>query len=242
MERGEASRPSNNAPRSLLEEQAIALVDELQSREQNSNIVVVWLALFTGMRRGEALGLTWRNVTLSKAELHLEQQFARDKTLRPLKTPASQRSLTIDNATIDFLTNWRARQKQIFDDFGLEWSDDVPVCANELGDFMDPDNFSRWRRGFFVDIGLGKFTKQIEYVDSTGTKRIRYTGYKGPSLHDLRHTQATILIGMGFDLKTVQARLGHESPLTTISIYAEAIKKKQQEAAAGIGDLLTRRE
>jgi integrase len=240
IDRGEVSRPISDAPHSLLEEQAISLIENLQTGEQSSGKVGVWLALMTGMRRGEMLGLIWKNVIMSQSEIKLEQQYAKDRQVRDLKTPASRRELTLDKASVEYLSKWRTTQQQQYQALGMEWSEQTPVCANELGSYMDPDVFSRWRRSYFVQVGLGRFTKQEDYIDAAGRKRKRKAGYEGATLHDLRHTQATLLIGMGLDLKTVQARLGHASPMTTITIYADSIKKKQQEAAAAIGDALVK--
>ena len=64
-------------------------------------------------------------------------------------------------------------------------------------------------------------------------------GYEGFNFHELRHTQATLLIGQGADIKTVQNRLGHSSASLTMDIYAHAIEQNDREAADAIGDLLS---
>ena len=64
------------------------------------------------------------------------------------------------------------------------------------------------------------------------------SGYEGFNLHELRHTQATLLIGSGADIKTVQNRLGHSSASLTMDIYAHAIEQNDRDAAEKIGSLL----
>lgn len=64
-----------------------------------------------------------------------------------------------------------------------------------------------------------------------GKECVRGDRYVGLVPHALRHTQATLLIGEGMDVKTVQARLGHASPSTTLSIYSHAIKANDRRAA-----------
>ena len=71
-----------------------------------------------------------------------------------------------------------------------------------------------------VGCGLGEFGPSVRYTDLTGRKRWRKGAYIGYNLHELRHTQATLLIGSGADIKTVQQRLGHSSASLTMDIYA----------------------
>jgi integrase len=125
---------------------------------------------------------------------------------------------------------------------GLRQTEDSPVCSNELSGFIDPDDFSRWRRKFFVKEGLAHYTKEEKYVDRRGIERVRRTGYVGPNFHALRHAQATLLVAGGIDPKTVQARLGHESLNTTLNIYAEEVAENDKKAADFMGGLLNATE
>jgi integrase len=107
--------------------------------------------------------------------------------------------------------------------------------TNELGEMSDPNNFSRWRRDFFADNGLGYFEHEEIYTDPNGVRHVKRSGYKGYNFHELRHTQATLLIGSGADIKTVQHRLGHSSASLTMNIYAHAIAANDRTAADTIG-------
>lgn len=84
---------------------------------------------------------------------------------------------------------------------------------------------------------------KIEYhTDSDGHTRARKTGYKGLTFHELRHTQATLLIGNGADIKTVQNRLGHSSASLTMDIYSHAIEQNDRAAAEDIGGILSNKK
>lgn len=120
----------------------------------------------------------------------------------------------------------------------VEQRDDSPVCSNELCGFLDPDNFSRWRRKFYVKEGLAHYANETRYVDKRGVERVKQTGYIGPNFHALRRAQATLLVAGGVDPKTVQARLGHESLNTTLNIYAEEVGENDRKAADFMGELL----
>ena len=93
---------------------------------------------------------------------------------------------------------------------GLSQTPDTPVCSDSDFGFHDPGNFSTSQKGYFIERGLGR-------MEEGGRKRRRYVGY---DFHELRHTQATFLIGNGIDPKSVQGRLGHEVSSMTMDVYA----------------------
>lgn len=229
--------PEPKARKSLTLEQACQLASDLKNTERNGKIVAVWLALATGIRRGEALGLLWKNVNLENGTIFIKTQLDSKCTIRPPKSKKSIRRLSIDSGTIQFLKEWKEAVSTIFYDCKTV-PENSPVCCNEHGDFIEPTAFNRWRRKFFADHGLGHFKIVEEWYDKNGIKRYRRSGYEGFNFHELRHTQATLLIGSGADIKTVQNRLGHSSASLTMDIYAHAIEQNDKKAAETIGGLL----
>ena len=234
----DAPRPKPKERKSFELDDALRLAKAIKESERSGKTVAVWLALATGIRRGEALGLTWRYVDFERKRIFIAQQYANDKELRDPKSEKSQRWIGIDDGTVAFLQEWKQIQARRMEVDGMDLKPGTPVCENELHGFMDPNTFSRWRRAFFVEHGLGKFERDEEYVDSQGRKRHRRSGYVGYNFHELRHTQATLLIGQGADIKTVQHRLGHSSAALTMNIYAHAIAQNDEQAATAIGDIL----
>lgn len=230
-------RPASKERKSLSADQALQLAHDLKSEPRNGSIVAVWLALATGLRRGEALGLVWENIDLEKKRLYVSKQFDSKRVRRDPKSSASKRNLSIDDGTVAFLRDWKAMQSELFM-VGKDVPVDFPVCTNEHGGFIDPNVFNRWRRNFFAAHGLGSFKKVEEHIDKNGVKRYRMSGYEGFNFHELRHTQATLLIGSGADIKTVQNRLGHSNASLTMNIYAHAIEQNDRDAADTIGNLL----
>ena len=235
----EAPRPKPKERKSFELEDALKLAKAIKESERTGKTVAVWLALATGIRRGEALGLTWRHVDFERKRIFIAKQYANDRDLREPKSEKSQRWIGIDDGTVVFLREWKRIQARTMEIDGMDLKPGTPVCENELHGFMDPNTFSRWRRAFFVKHGLGHFENVDEYVDSQGRKRYRRTGYVGYNFHELRHTQATLLIGQGADIKTVQHRLGHSSAALTMNIYAHAIAQNDEQAATAIGDILS---
>lgn len=231
-------RPPSKRRRSLSQEQAIKLAKDLKESERNGKIVAIWLALATGIRRGEALGLLWESIDLDKKRIFIEAQLDSKGRRRNPKSRASMRMLSIDDGTVTFLSEWKKMQSSLFYR-GKVVPPKSPVCTNEHGDFIEPNVFNRWRRLFFSEHGLGYFEKKEEWYDRNGIKRYRYSGFHGFNFHELRHTQATLLIGSGADIKTVQNRLGHSSASLTMDIYAHAIERNDREAANVIGSFLS---
>lgn len=92
-----------------------------------------------------------------------------------------------------------------------------------------------------MDNGFGTYATVSKTFVKDGKLHIRGKDYHGLVPHALRHTQATLLIGAGADVKTVQARLGHASPSTTLSIYAHSIEANDVRAAEAFDHLLTDR-
>ncbi|OUO89551.1 hypothetical protein B5F40_10620 [Gordonibacter sp. An230] len=230
-------RPAARERRSLSAEQAMQLARDLKEAPRNGRIVAVWLALATGIRRGEALGLVWANVDLDNGRIRIDKQLDSKGNRHDPKSKTSKRNLSIDEGTVAFLKEWRTMQASIFNG-GAGVPSAMPVCTNEHGDFIEPNVFNRWRRQWFADHGLGGFKVVEEYADKHGVKRYRAFGYEGFNFHELRHTQATLLIGGGADIKTVQNRLGHSSASLTMDIYAHAIEQNDREAATIIGSML----
>nr|WP_306283573.1 site-specific integrase [Slackia exigua] len=233
-----APRPKPKERKALSDEQALELAMALRTEKQTGNTVAVWIALATGMRRGEILGLVWRNVDFDRRRVYVGQQYAADHTIRDPKSEKSHRWLGIDNGTVTFLAEWKARQARDMEVQGLDQSGEIPVCTNSVFQFMDPNTFNRWRRQYFAEHGLGEFGPSVQYTDSQGRKRWRKGAYVGYNLHELRHTQATLLIGSGADIKTVQQRLGHSSASLTMDIYAHFIAQNDRIAANTIRGIL----
>ena len=80
---------------------------QLRSEGFDGRRVAVWLALATGVRRGEALGLTWRYVDFENRRIYIKYQYTRDKKLRETKNKRS-RWIAVDDGTVAYLRTWRA--------------------------------------------------------------------------------------------------------------------------------------
>ena len=178
------------------------------------------LAASTGMRRGEVLGIRWRDIDLDAARLSVVQQVARvrrkaaDGTMEvtwgygPPKTKAGRRSIPLDGVTIRALKARRqvwAEEKMKSRDIYVDA--DLVFCRKD-GSHLDPDVVSQ------------TFEK---LVAKSGLPKIRF--------HDLRHTHATLGLAAGIHPKVMSERLGHSSVMVTLDLYSHAIPALGADAA-----------
>ena len=205
--------------------------------------VCTMLIFHLGLRKGEALGLSWLDYDPKAMELRIVRQYTNDKTLRPPKSEMSRRILSIDKTLADYLDKWRDVQRNIFKRRGLERKDTDPIVhalsveRDAMGlrriSITRPEghNYSRWFRDFCVDNGYGTYSNVTKQFMRDGKLHTRGTGYSGLVPHGLRHTAATALVASNVDLKTVQARMGHASASTTANFYTHAIRANDRNAA-----------
>jgi integrase len=174
---------------------------------------VLWhLAAFTGMRRGELLGLRWRDVDFERRRLSIRRSVVSVAYKIVETTPKSHqaRVIDLDGATIEVLR----RHREIEIAAGRGDADDR-VFNGDAGQVLHPDAVTAQFRSAVAKAKL---------------PRIR--------LHDLRHTHATIALRAGVPPKVISERLGHHTPEFTMHQYAHVLPGMQAEAAARIAGLV----
>jgi integrase len=173
---------------------------------------MITLLIFTGMRRGELFGLEWKDIDFENKYLTIERtsQYIGNKTLitKEPKTRSGCRGMQISKSLITILKQYRAWQAQKRLKLGSEWIHTDRLFTQWNGEPMYPDSLTKW------------FSKFLEK-----------NNFRKVTLHSLRHTNATIMIAEGTDIRTVSNRLGHAQTSTTLNIYTHALKSKDQQAA-----------
>ena len=180
------------------------------------------LAVTTGMRQGELLGLRWRDVNLEARSIRVtgSLQYVPGFGLRVSapKTARSRRHVLLSEYAASALVLHRRRQNAEQADVP-KWQDNDLVFPNRLGRAMYATNL--------LD---RSFACLLEHA---GLPRVRF--------HDLRHTAATLLLGQGVHPKVVSEMLGHTNTAITLDLYSHATPT-MQEAAAGAFDRLFQSE
>jgi integrase len=181
-------------------------------RTRYANAIV--LALATGMRRGEVAGLRWVNVDIERRIVLVRESRFEVTGLQGQKRPKSerQREIPLSSQAIEALLDERKRQKLEKKTAGKLWHDEGFVFSDSLGNPIAPISLTYAFRHISEAAGLGG-----QY-----------------SLHSLRHTAATWMIGDGTDIRTVQAILGHSEAGTTLRIYSHVVSGLAAEAVEKI--------
>jgi integrase len=163
------------------------------------------LIIFTGLRRGEALGLKWEDVDFKKGKIRVVRSLARTKDkglfLKDVKTQSSKRQVSISPFLIKKLQEHKEKQQKYYGELEL-------VFTSLEGTFKDPRNLLRDFNRLTKDAGLPKCT-----------------------IHDLRHLHATQLMINGINPKVVQERLGHSRVAVTLDLYSHVNEDLQIDAA-----------
>lgn len=176
------------------------------------------LAASTGLRRGEVLGLRWRDLDLDNATASVVQTvISVDYKVQKSdpKTAGSGRLVNLDNSTVSALRRHRSHQATERLARGSVYADQDLVFAMDDGSPLHPESFSQ------------AFERRSA---SAGLPRIR--------LHDLRHTHATLALAAGISPKVVSERLGHASVAFTLSVYQHVLPGMQAEAAELVAALV----
>ena len=185
------------------------------------------LALATGMRQGELLGLKWQDINFSTGTLQVRRMLTRvssETSVRVFieaepKTQQSRRSITIASFAFEALKQHRLRQLETRLKADTLWEEHDYVSCTLVGTHLRPSHV--------VD-EFKKLLKKANLPD------IRF--------HDLRHSAATLLLSLGIHPKVVQEMLGHTQISMTMDIYSHVLPSMQQDAVSKLNDLLMRHE
>lgn len=200
----------------LLLEEAVALLRVAQE----NRLAALWrLAVATGMRKGELIGVKWEDVDLDAGKLHIRRSVARltgqGLVEKGPKNQGSERVIDLGDGTVTALRTHRAKQAQEKLAAGQAWAASGRVFTTSKGTTLDPRAVNR-----LLD----------ELYEAAGVRRTR--------VHDLRHTCATLLFAEGEDSKVIGALLGHREDRTTRAVYAHVLEAQKHRAADRLERLL----
>ncbi|MEU2798156.1 tyrosine-type recombinase/integrase [Streptomyces sp. NPDC007117] len=177
------------------------------------------LALRTGLRKGELLGLHWEDLDLNAGTASIQRSLQRTRTggltHLPTKTRASERRIALPTECIHSLKEHKQQQDKERETAGSAWTDSGLVFTTPTGRPLDPANLTRRFRSF---------------LNRAGLRRIRF--------HDLRHSTATLLLEQGVDLIVIKELLGHAHIGVTAGVYAHVRLRLQRQAIDTLGDAL----
>ena len=191
----------------------------LEFARNTAYYALFYLALFTGMRRSELLGLRWCDLDLLLCQASISRTLHRLHTgetiIRPCKTAKSKRLVSLSPSTGIVLSEHKEAEAKQRESLGLPFTDDDYVFAHYNGSPLLPDSITQaWR------------------------KLARRIGLQGVRLHDARHAHASLMLKQGIHPKIVQERLGHSSIQITLDTYSHVAPGLQQAAANKFDDVV----
>ena len=193
-----------------LEPEEIARLLKEAEQDDYCNLFIV--AMFTGMRQGELLGLAWECIDFQTGIITVKQQLQCKDGNYFLETPKSGKNRTILPAPIvmDALRNQLERQQKEQEQAGKMWDNQFNLV--------------------FTD-ALGKYLVRRTVVKHFKKISQRAGISDDARFHDLRHSFAVSSLYAGDDIKTVQANLGHATAQFTLDVYGHVTQKMRQESA-----------
>ena len=193
----------------------------LEAAEGSRYRDIYHLAVLTGLRRSELVGLKWENVDLVAARLSVVETLQRinGKGLVPglPKTKRSRRSIILDSNALPVLHGVRGRQIEQGLIAGKAWRNTGYVFTQPDGGPVDP-----------------------ELVTHDFAAIVRRSALPHLTFHGLRHAYATLALLTGVPDKVVSEKLGHSSIAVTMDIYSHVLPGLQERYASAVGDLLAK--
>ena len=191
----------------------------LHAVEGNRIEALFYLAISTGLRQGELLGLKWTDLDFDSGRLQVQRQLQRISgeglTFTEPKSAAGRRAIVLGSVDLAKLQAHRKHQLEERLFAGGRWQDHGLIFTTTIGSPLDPRNLYRTYKVILKRADLPE---------------IRF--------HDLRHTAATLMLQQGVHPKVVQERLGHSSINLTLDTYSHVLPSMQEDAAQRMNAIL----
>ena len=200
--------------------EAQKLVGLLLQEEDIRVKTAILLSLYSGVRRGELCGLSWKDIDEKNCIIHIlrASQYQSNAGIVevPTKNESSKRAIKMPTFIFEILTQykkWWMQQRLIN---GSKWKGEEERLFIQVdGKPINPDTINYWFDKFIEKHALQRFTP-----------------------HSLRHTFSTLQIMAGVNIRTLQARTGHAQASTLVNIYSHAIKTADELATEALEDML----
>lgn len=192
---------------------------ELLRKEPVKYRAFFYLLIYSGCRRGELLGLEWRNVDFANCLISIRRTSCytpdRGTYTDTTKTEQSKRTLKLPQEVMDILCELREFQLRQADIFGDKWVESGRLFTKENGEPQHPNTSYHWLEKFCARNGLPFY-----------------------GLHSFRHLFASLLVSNGVDIVTVSGVLGHSAVSTTSNIYCHMLEDARVRASDTVASAL----
>lgn len=172
---------------------------------------IILVLLYTGMRSGECLGLQWEDIDFEQRKIHIRHTLTDvggKHFLTTPKTATSIRDLYMNDSLVALLKKHNLEQRKLQMALGSDFTHPEMVFTSATGNYKDRS---------CLNTSLKRFLKGTEFEYLT--------------LHKLRHTNATLLLNNGIDLKIVSEHLGHADIQITAGTYTAVLDSSRKKTA-----------
>lgn len=187
----------------------------LEKLKDDELYMPIFLSVMLGLRRGEVLGLQWDDIDFEEKIIHVRHNYmmidGKPQLREKLKTDSSRRDIVVTDRIIQELKNYKQKQSIMRLQLGKKYYKSNFVCVWKDGKPFNPSHISR------------AFSLRMEKY---GLPKIRF--------HDLRHSNAALMIGQNVPMKGASERLGHSTITITNDLYGHVEKSVQQQIAETI--------
>lgn len=196
-----------------LKEEVLTFLELAKKELEFHDFLMFRILLFTGIRKGELHALHWSDINFSTGEMLIMKTLALSDgkyILQKTKTASSNRSVILDEITLLLLKEWRHMLRDEYFAFGNRnlWEQNPPVFSYPNGQYFALPHLNNVMNNNF-------YKNHPEFHKIT--------------IHQMRHTHASLLFESGASLKDVQAKLGHSSMDTTMNIYTHVTETKAKK-------------
>lgn len=187
--------------------------------------MIILLDLYTGMRQGEILALSWNDINFDKNTISINKQLSRLKNfdesiaaktllmVQPYTKNSQDRIISVSPAIMSRLKEYQERERVNKNTWGEAYQDKALVFCREDGHYVEPKTF----QDFFK-------------------RTLKTAGVVDGNVHALRHTFATRALEAKIPVKVVSQILGHSSVQITLDTYSHVLQELQEEAMQAITD------
>ena len=196
--------------------------------------VLYTLAIYSGCRRGELIGLNWEDIDFNNKMIRINKAASVTKEkgifIKEPKTKSGIRTLSLPAVCFELLAELEAEQRITAAQLGTAWQGKRGKDFRHNPVFIQADGLR-----MYPDTVTNKFKEILNLYNAAVPDDMKLPDVH---LHNLRHTSASLLVAEGIDLPTIARRLGHSKTSTTLDIYTQAYIENDTGAADTLGKIL----
>lgn len=217
-------RVEKNEKEIYSEKEILALFDAIEKYPPETKYkLFIYIAMTTGMRKGEILGLEWKNIDLETGIINIVQSAKYNKTegmhIGQPKTKRSVRKVKVPQEVVELMKKFKAEQEEYIINMGNKWVGTDFLFTQYDGRLMNIQTPYEWLKVFCEEHGLV---------------------FRG--IHCTRHTFASHMIASKMDIVQVSRTLGHTLPSTTLNIYSHLLQDASDEACSVAEGILSKKK